>query len=88
MKYDYPVTLTENSVNGGYVVTCRDLPEVITQGETVEEALVAATDALDEANCGCINHGRDTFDPSVNQVNEHLVSLPEMTVRKVEAYKK
>jgi predicted RNase H-like HicB family nuclease len=30
-------------------VTCRDLPEAIAQGETVEEALVEAADCLEEA---------------------------------------
>ena len=34
----YPVTLTPEK-EGGYVVTFRDIPEAITQGETVEEAL-------------------------------------------------
>ena len=26
MKYTYPVILTEDPDDGGYVVTCRDLP--------------------------------------------------------------
>ena len=79
MKYSYPVTLTEDSVNGGYVVTCRDLPEVITQGETLEDAIAAATDALDEAICGYINRGRDIPEPSAKQVGERMVSVPMIT---------
>ena len=88
MKYSYPVTLTEDSVDGGYVVTCRDLSEVITQGETLEDAIAAATDAVDEAICGCINHGRDIPDASAKQVGEHLISVPEMTVRKLKLIQK
>lgn len=75
MMYIYPVILTEDKEDGGYVVTCRDLPEVITQGDTIEEALEAAADALDEALCGCINHGRDIPEPSGEQAEEHLVSV-------------
>ena len=76
MYYTYPVILTEDKDDGGYVVTCRDIPEAITQGDTVEEALAASSDALDEAICGCINHGGDIPDPSAKQAGEHLVSVP------------
>jgi hypothetical protein len=30
--------LTPDKKEGGFVVTCRDLPEAITEGENVEEA--------------------------------------------------
>ena len=30
MRYIYPVILTEDKDDGGYVVTSRDLPEAIT----------------------------------------------------------
>ena len=76
MQYTYPITLTEDLIDGGYVVTCRDIPEAITQGDTVEEALAASADALDEAICGYINHGRDIPEPSTEQAEEHLVSVP------------
>ena len=86
MQFTYPVILTEDKDDGGYVVTCRDLPEAITQGDTIEEALEAAADALDEALCGCINHGRDIPEPSVKRVGEHLVSVPVTTALKAAAY--
>lgn len=31
---------------GGFVVTSPDLPELVTEGETAEEALAAASDAI------------------------------------------
>ncbi len=34
---------------GGYLVTFRDVPEAITEGSTVEEALKYAAEALDLA---------------------------------------
>ena len=86
MQYTWPVILTEDKDDGGYVVTCRDLPEVITQGDTIEEALEEAADALDEALCGCINHGRDIPAPSIKQSNEYLVSVPVTTALKAAAY--
>ena len=88
MKYTYPVALTEDSYEGGYVVTCRDMPEAITQSDTIEEALAAAADALDEAICGCVNHGRDIPEPSTEKTGERLVSLPVTTALKAVAYAK
>ncbi|ENG9095909.1 type II toxin-antitoxin system HicB family antitoxin [Escherichia coli] len=41
----YPVTLTP-APEGGYVVSFVDIPEALTQGETVAEAMEAAKDAL------------------------------------------
>ena len=88
MKYTYPVILTEDPDNGGYVVTCRDLPKTITQGGAVAEALVEAADALDEALCSRINHGRDIPEPSAELAGERLVSVPVTTMLKAAAYTK
>jgi antitoxin HicB len=60
----YPVTLTPDETDGGFVVTFVDLPEAITQGETVEEALVEAADALDEAIAGRLLRGDPIPSPS------------------------
>ncbi len=43
--YKLPLVL-EPQPEGGYVVTCPLLPELITEGETVPEALANANDAL------------------------------------------
>ena len=48
-RFSFPVTLTTDEVDGGYTVTFRDLPEAITQGENIEDALVEASDCLEEA---------------------------------------
>jgi len=39
--------LFEPQSEGGYVVTCPLLPELITEGDTVQRALVNANDALE-----------------------------------------
>ena len=44
MKNAYPINLIEDT--GGYVVTFVDIPEALTQGDTLEEALEMAADAL------------------------------------------
>lgn len=44
---DYTVILTPELEAGGYSVTVPALPEVATQGETVEEALAMAREAIE-----------------------------------------
>ncbi len=44
-SYTYTVIL-EPDADGGYVVSCPSLPGVVTEGETVEEALAMARDAI------------------------------------------
>ena len=41
--------LNPDKDDGGYAVTCRDLPEAITHGETIAQALIEAADCLEEA---------------------------------------
>jgi antitoxin HicB len=44
----YPADF-EPAEEGGFVVTFPDIPEAITQGEDVEEALIHAADELESA---------------------------------------
>lgn len=46
--FDYPVIIEEQP-EGGYIVTFPDIPEAITQGEDIDEALLYAVDALETA---------------------------------------
>ena len=45
----FPVILNTDTDDGGFVVTFPDIPEAITQGETKEEALKMAHEALETA---------------------------------------
>jgi antitoxin HicB len=72
----YTVKLTPDKEDGGYVVTCRDLPEAITQGDTREEALAEAADCLEEAIAARIDDGRDIPSPSAPERGELTVSVP------------
>lgn len=71
-KFAYPVTLTPDEIHGGFVVTFPDLPEAITQGDTIAEALVEAADALDEAIAGRIRRG-DTIPPPSLPGDRHVI---------------
>jgi len=69
----YAVRL-EPAKEGGYVVTCRDLPEVVTQGDDLEEALAQASDAMDEAFAARIDDGEDFPETSAPRKGEYLVA--------------
>jgi len=71
-QFTYAVKLTPDKRDGGYVVTCRDMPEIITQGDTVEEAVAAATDALEEAVAGRIDDKRDIPVPTARRRGESM----------------
>ena len=75
-QFTYAIKLTPDRKDGGYVATCRDLPEVITQGDSVEHALAEAADALDEAIAGRIHDEREIPFPSSAKRGERLVSVP------------
>jgi antitoxin HicB len=62
-RFQYPVKLAA-PVEGGYAVTCRDLPEVITQGEDEQDALIQASDAIDEVFATYMIEGIDFPEPS------------------------
>ncbi len=80
-RFGYPVLLTP-AEEGGYVVTCRDLPQLVTQGETVEDALEEAADAMDEVFATYLLAGIDFPPPSKPRRREHFVSPPAETVAK------
>ncbi len=46
---EYPAKFTPDRTAGGFVVTFPDVPEAITQGDTIEEASAMASEALEPA---------------------------------------
>lgn len=68
---------------GGYTVTFRDVPEAITQGDTLEEAQAAAAAALLTAMDFYFEGHRPVAMPSVPRRGERLVSLPASASAKV-----
>jgi antitoxin HicB len=84
-RFQYPVLLAP-AEEGGYVVTCRDLPELVTQGDTVEDALEQAADAMDEVFATYLTEGVDFPQPSKAKRREHWVAPPAETVAKAALY--
>jgi len=84
-RFQYPVLLTA-APEGGFVVTCRDLPQLITQGEDEADALEQAVDAMDEVFASYMIEGLSFPDPSKVKRREHLVSPPAETMAKAALY--
>ncbi|HEX4007758.1 MAG TPA: type II toxin-antitoxin system HicB family antitoxin [Acidobacteriaceae bacterium] len=72
----YPVRLTPDRESGGYVVNFPDIPEALTQGETVEEALQQAQDALETALDFYFDERRAVPMPSRPKRGQRTVALP------------
>ncbi|WP_431263672.1 type II toxin-antitoxin system HicB family antitoxin [Roseateles chitinivorans] len=80
-RFEYAVHL-EPAPEGGFVVTCRDLPALTTQGEDLDHALSEASDAMDEVFALYMSDGIAFPAPTRARRREHLVSPPPETVAK------
>jgi len=85
LRFTYPATLTPDDTDGGYVVTFPNLPEAITQGDTVDECLMEAADCLDEAIAARIDDGEPVPNPSEG-TSEYAVACPLQTAIKAALY--
>lgn len=79
---NFPVKLSP-AEEGGFVVTFRDIPEAITQGDSEEEALDMARDALVTAMDFYFEDKRLVPLPSAPEADELLVELPPSLASKV-----
>ena len=79
----FPVTFQFDDVDGGYVVSFRDIPEAITQGETVEEALAMAQESLEMAMEFYFEDKRAVPTPSKPKRGQRVVELPASLSAKV-----
>jgi antitoxin HicB len=60
---------------GGFTVTFRDVPEAITEGETMDEAMAAASDALESALSFYIDDRKPLPKPSAARRGERVVNV-------------
>jgi antitoxin HicB len=67
-------------------VTFADVPEAITQGDSLGECLEQAADCLEEAIAARIEDGMDLPEPSEAAVRQHLADLPLQTALKAALY--
>ena len=82
----YPAILTPDEEEGGFVVKFIDLPEAITQGDDVEDALREAADCLEEAIANRIVMGLPIPKPSGIENGQYAVPLPALTAAKAALY--
>lgn len=78
----YPAKF-EAAPEGGFVVTFRDIPEAITQGDTREEAVEMARDVLESAMDFYFEDSRPVPLPSRAHKGEELIDLPPSVWAKV-----
>lgn len=72
--------------DGGFVVTFPDIPEALTDGSTLDEALASAEDCLAEAIAGRIDDGEDIPTPSEINENEYAIVCPPQLALKAAVY--
>jgi antitoxin HicB len=84
-RFEYPVLL-KAAEEGGFVVTCRDLPQLITQGENEADALMQAADAMDEVFATYMLECLTFPAPSKTRRGEYSVAPPAETMAKAALY--
>lgn len=83
--FNYPVKLSK-AKEGGYIVKFPDLPEALTQGESIEHALQEASDCLEEAIANRMTMKLPIPAASMPKKNQHTVLLHATLATKVALY--
>ena len=78
--YDYPVTVHDE--DGNAWVSCPDVPEMSSAGDTVEEALFDAVDALESALSLYVDQRITIPQPSPAAPGQPVVRLPALSAAK------
>ncbi|MGA2185267.1 MAG: type II toxin-antitoxin system HicB family antitoxin [Bryobacteraceae bacterium] len=82
----YPARFTADREAGGYVISFPDVPEAVTQAESVEEGMEMAADCLELILGEYIRLGRPIPPPSVRKRGHRSIRLPFFVALKVELY--
>jgi antitoxin HicB len=83
--YEYPVLFTA-AKEGGWVITCRDVPEAISQADANEDREEVASGCLQAAIEARVEDGNDLPVPSRVRSGEMKVALPIETAAKAALY--
>lgn len=84
MNWCYPVSITKEGDD--FVVSVRGMADVVTSGDTYDEAVELASDALDVAIQGRIEDEMDLPLPAAPLNGEILVPVPAQTAAKASVY--
>lgn len=71
----YPANFIPDENSGGIIITFPDIPEAITQAESIEEGLKEARDCLEEAICGRLRLCKALPIPSTIIKGQYLISV-------------
>ena len=82
----YPARFTLDRDRGGYVVTFPDIPEAISEGETLENAMTQAEDCLIAALGGYMASNWNLPVPSRLKRSQRLVRLRPLDAGKLALY--
>jgi len=84
-QFIYPAVV-ERDKSGRFLVTFPDVTGAATDGRSLEEALLEATDCLDEAIANLIALEQDIPEPSRPKRGQHLIALPAKMAAKAALY--
>jgi antitoxin HicB len=79
---EYPARFIRDKESGGFVVTFPDVPEAITEGESLEEAMRMAEEALELALTFYVEKSRDLPQPGTLKRGMRMVSVPALSEAK------
>ena len=82
MRYVYPVTIIRDE-EGEYVATSPDVPEAVTSGESIGEALQEMSEALGAALAGYSLEGRPLPAPSEGRGEAYMVPVAPLVAAKL-----
>jgi antitoxin HicB len=82
----YPAHLTPDDDDGGFVVTFVDLPEAITQGDDLTDALRQGADCLEEAIAGRLRRHDGIPEPSPLEPSSYAIPLSAQMAAKAALY--
>lgn len=85
-NFIYPANLIPDKKEGGFVVKFVDLPEAITQGDNVQDALLEAADCLEEAIANRIAMDNPIPSPAKAKSGQYTVPLHSQMAAKAALY--
>ncbi len=72
-RFNYPARFKPDKMEGGFIITFRNIPEAITQADSINDCFIEAADCLEEAISGRIDDGLDIPKPSKPCRNERII---------------
>jgi antitoxin HicB len=83
---EYPARFVRDKETGGFVVTFPDVREAITEGESLEEAMRSAEEALELALTFYVEASKDLPQPGPLKRGMRMVSVPPLSEAKFILY--